>query len=261
MRRRTSDTPSFRRRLLVSLGTAVALAVAVTACGTGRDSSTSQTTPQTSTPLPTSTSSEHANRLPYPLVWQRSGGIAGFDDTLTVQADGRATLRSRGQSPVSCTVGRDVVRRLDTALRKVPPSSGQPDRTSGRPWQTSMPDELFIYLVIADRRIRSTDVTSRDPGYRELFTLMNDIFASVRSGDCRALSSMEPTAVEGSGRRLVRVTTSSHVVTSSPRHRLPERPGCVAAPGRSGGRARPAVDAGQGHRGSARMPSRVRPAR
>ncbi|MGI8717358.1 MAG: hypothetical protein ACR2JN_05960 [Lapillicoccus sp.] len=71
------------------------------------------------------TSSARTDPL-YPLTVTRSGGVAGFNDSLTVEADGRTTVTSKGAAAAgSCTIGPGALAELAKHVRTLakPPST------------------------------------------------------------------------------------------------------------------------------------------
>ncbi len=67
----------------------------------------------------------------FPVTLTRVGGIAGFDDTITVQASGATTVAGKLGAPRTCTLTPIAVARLQAALRAL--ARGVPDaKPSGR---------------------------------------------------------------------------------------------------------------------------------
>jgi hypothetical protein len=54
-----------------------------------------------------------------PLVVTRNGGFAGFDDKVVVDADGVATVSSRGKETVRCRLDKSLLTSLTTAAQQV----------------------------------------------------------------------------------------------------------------------------------------------
>lgn len=54
----------------------------------------------------------------FPLRVERIGGVAGFDEKLSIQADGSVVGRTR-QGQVSCTLDRDSLATLNAAARNI----------------------------------------------------------------------------------------------------------------------------------------------
>ena len=99
---------------------AALLVVPVAGCGTSD--------PQIPDAPPPSPPTKQAR---FPLSVQRTGGVAGFDDHLSVQADGSVLARTRtGQ--VSCTLDPAAVGVLNDAALKIG-DTDQPSPPASRP--------------------------------------------------------------------------------------------------------------------------------
>ena len=79
------------RALAVTAGVALTAAAALVSC--------------------TATGSRGGGELEFPVTVRRIGGVAGFDDTVVVAADGSTTVTRRGET-ASCSVPRDVATAL-----------------------------------------------------------------------------------------------------------------------------------------------------
>jgi hypothetical protein len=126
------------------------------------------------------TSSARTDPL-YPLTVTRSGGLAGFNDSLTVEADGRTTVTSKGAAAAgSCTIGPGALAELAKHVRTLakPPSTrvATPDHiradqvvirlmSPGLTGVVRLPDPptgdagQFVNSLVAD-------VTGANPAYR-----------------------------------------------------------------------------------------------
>lgn len=111
------------------------------------------------------------------VTLQRTGGIAGFNDRLVVDSDGKATLSSRGKEPFTCTVAPRVMSRLAVATDAAA-KSPKPKSQENKKFPTTTPDAIHLFLTIDDQRIRYQDLEDRDDSYRDVFRLMNDVLAS-----------------------------------------------------------------------------------
>jgi hypothetical protein len=111
------------------------------------------------------------------VTLQRTGGIAGFNDTLVVDSDGKATLSSRGKKPFTCTVTPRVMSQLAVAADAAS-KSRKPKSQDTKKFPTATPDAIHLYLTIDDERIRYQDLEDGDDSYRDVFQLMNDVLAS-----------------------------------------------------------------------------------
>ncbi|MEQ4205081.1 hypothetical protein ABN028_28020 [Actinopolymorpha sp. B17G11] len=172
---------SVLRRGLPCAAVTGVLVVALAACGT--EQGTSPDAQPTATTSPTESGPAMS---PSTLVLHRTGGIAGFNDKLTVEPDGTVTLTSRGKEPMTCTVNPKTKQRLDAAAQQASESPAPRARSrDGKKWATATPDELQLFLVIGDQQVQSSDLGEQDQHYRELFSVMNDILSSaaaVRAG-------------------------------------------------------------------------------
>ena len=169
-----------RRGLPCAVATGV-LVITLVACGTEQGMS-----PNARPTATTSPTESGPSMSPSTLVLHRTGGIAGFDDKLTVEPDGTVTLTSRGKEPMTCSVNPKTKQRLDAAAERASESPApQARRRDGKAWATATPDELQLFLVVGDQQIRSSDLGEQDAHYRELFAMMNDILSSaaaIRAG-------------------------------------------------------------------------------
>jgi hypothetical protein len=132
-------------RILVT-GTFV---LALAACGSGSGGSgapggatgspSSSPSPSSSTPPPRTPTAA------FPLTVTRTGGIAGFHDTVVLQADGRLEVNSRGHTS-SCRLKPEVLKDILRAVGGVPwgrltPADSKPKH----------PDDMVL-LVRSDGR-------------------------------------------------------------------------------------------------------------
>ena len=82
--------------------------------------------------------------LEFPVSVQRIGGIAAFDDTLVVAADGSTTVTRKGTTD-SCTVPREVARALARTAKEL--------RGDDRPSPTG-PDAMDVTISTRGGRAR-----------------------------------------------------------------------------------------------------------
>lgn len=71
----------------------------------------------------------------FPVMLTRVGGIAGFDDTITVQASGATMVAGKLGEPRTCTLTPTAVARLEAAVRALAggvPGHGPRGRISDR---------------------------------------------------------------------------------------------------------------------------------
>ncbi|MET9018719.1 hypothetical protein ABZV93_01925 [Actinopolymorpha sp. NPDC004070] len=113
------------------------------------------------------------------LSLHRTGGVAGFNDKLVVDADGSATLTSRGKEPFTCSVKSATMTRIAAAANraeKAPRPKAEPD--TKRKLRTPTPDAIHLYLTVGDEQVSYEDAKGADQSYRDLFDLMNDVMSS-----------------------------------------------------------------------------------
>jgi hypothetical protein len=101
------------------------------------------------------TDSQESGRHPdvYPVTIGRSGGVAGFSDTMVVEASGavRATKRS---GSITCRIDDTLVDELREATGSV---SGSASATPEHP------DDLVVVVITAQGSARATDEQLRGP--------------------------------------------------------------------------------------------------
>ncbi len=109
----------------------------------------------------------------YPLTVTRSGGVAGFNDSLTVEADGRTTVTSKGAAAAgSCTIGPGALAELAKHVRTLakPPST-----------RVATPDHIRSDQVVI--RLMSPDFTGvvrlPDPPTGDAGQFINSLVADV----------------------------------------------------------------------------------
>ncbi len=107
---------------LAALWSSVAL---VAACGT------SSSPPAPGEPGAGSSTTGTPAGPAFPLTITRTGGVAGFRDTVVVQADGASTVTSRAGGPTTCRIGSaDLVTLSDQVMALVTaPKPSAPDAT------------------------------------------------------------------------------------------------------------------------------------
>ena len=112
-------SPTARRPAAAALATLATLVAALATGACGQQASPTATPPGTAagtTSAPSGTASATGLR--------RTGGVAGFDDRLSVAADGRVTGSTRTAS-VDCAVGTETAQTLATApAPTVAPAAG-----------------------------------------------------------------------------------------------------------------------------------------
>ncbi|MBM7785983.1 hypothetical protein [Tenggerimyces flavus] len=110
-----------------------------------------------------------------PLILRRTGGFAGFNDNLTVKADGTATLVSRGNKPLTCTVEAKTFEKLNTAMQAM----GTVAAPGGKPSKTPpIADEIYLTLIVGDQTIRYQSLGDAASTWKPVFDVMNQILGS-----------------------------------------------------------------------------------
>jgi hypothetical protein len=89
-----------------------------------------------------------------PIEYQRTGGIAGCNDHLVVDAKGHARLTSR-TSHFEYDLKSDEIIRLSDTLRAANLASIPEDSVT----KLLVPDELSYRIIYASRTIRTSDTT------------------------------------------------------------------------------------------------------
>lgn len=109
----------------------------VAGCGDETGSSSPSSTPTTglsATPTPAPTPVQA-----FPLTVSRTGGFAGFDDKLVIQADGSATLTRRAQASTTCRVDQTLLASIAASATKVDWSA-----LPGKPPKVEHPDDMVV---------------------------------------------------------------------------------------------------------------------
>ena len=126
---------SRRAGQLVRIMVAGSFALTLAACGSGSGGSGgagegtgTPSGPGSSSSTPSSPASPNPAAA-FPLTITRKGGIAGFNDTLVLQADGSLQITSRGRES-TCQVKPEILKEILRAVGGVPwsrlaPSSGK----------------------------------------------------------------------------------------------------------------------------------------
>ena len=132
----------------------LATALTMSACGEPSSSAPSQSgSPAGASAKPGDTASATALR--------RSGGVAGFDDRLTVAPDGRVTGTTR-TAPVDCAVAAQVAQTLAGApAPSVAPAAGT--------------DRMTVVLLRADGAVDLGEAQGGDPLSTTARTLLDDV--------------------------------------------------------------------------------------
>ena len=134
--------------------TAVA-GLVLTGCGDesgGAGSTPSSTTPTPTAPtLPTVTQSTPVS-AGLPLTVTGSGGFAGFDDRVVLDANGIATVSSRGKQTVRCKLDPTLLATVTAAAQQVDWAALQSTKPS-----TRHPDDMIIAVTVSGKTARLED--------------------------------------------------------------------------------------------------------
>jgi len=155
----------------------LALVGALAGCGTsgsggadGSAQSPGSTTTATTTVAPTSVVGPSGAPVPSSSI-VRAGGIAGFQDTVVVAADGSVTTQTRAAAPRHCRLTTVALDALGAAAAEVPWTQLG---TAGSTTPT-IADEL----VVTVQSPTGAPVRATDPDLRELSGLASDLLADV----------------------------------------------------------------------------------
>jgi hypothetical protein len=109
----------------------------------------------------------------FPLTITRTGGIAGFSDTLVITDDGLVMVAQKGRAPWSCRLAPGTATRLRLAASEVPWPRLTPASTG-----PSFPDDL----VTTARSPAGGPVRLEDPLIGATGTVFNELVNDLRSG-------------------------------------------------------------------------------
>ncbi|WP_241995867.1 hypothetical protein [Kribbella antiqua] len=128
----------------------------LTGCGDesgGAGSTPSSTTP-TTTPTPTTPTVTQSTPVSagLPLTVTRTGGFAGFDDQVVIDADGIATVSSRGKDPVRCKLDPSLLASVTTAAQQVDWAALQSTKPT-----TKHPDDMIVAVTVSGKTARLED--------------------------------------------------------------------------------------------------------
>jgi hypothetical protein len=107
-----------------------------------------------------------------PLELRRTGGVAGFDDRLTVAPDGTATLVTRAGLRRSCPLPTDLLARVRSVAWAALPAAPEP---AGR-------SDVMRFVVDVGGRTTALDADVPPPGQAAAVDTAAALFAAV--GDC-----------------------------------------------------------------------------
>lgn len=116
----------------------------------------------------------------FPLTLRRTGGIAAYDDTVVLKANGQILVETRTIRGRSCTLASSPQRRLLVALSTLrldeapaTTSDPTPSDSSGASDETSEP----IHISVTDREARLVDLS--DPSLGEVASMVGALIADV----------------------------------------------------------------------------------
>lgn len=127
----------------------------------------------------------------FPLTLRRTGGIAGFDDTIVLRADGEVSVQTRTVHGRTCTLAgtqKQVLTALGTVrLDTQPPTTSVDLPESG---DTDFPDRISI--AVTDEHGRSIDLT--DPSLGDVANLVGALVSDVTLSSPAATKCTTPAA-------------------------------------------------------------------
>ncbi|MEV6893584.1 hypothetical protein [Kribbella sp. NPDC051137] len=133
----------------VAMCTAVA-GLVLTGCGNESGSSgTPSSTPSPTMPTVTQSAPVGAG---LPVTVARTGGIAGFDDTVQIGTDGVATVSSRGKQTLRCKLDPAFLATFTAAVEKVDWASLAATKPT-----TKHPDDMIVSVTANGKTARVED--------------------------------------------------------------------------------------------------------
>lgn len=187
---------------------ATTLALVLTACASGEPGSGGTPTPidsgeasRTFAGGPVGDATDPITGPVFPLTLHRTGGIAGYDDTVVLQADGKVLVETRTVHGRECQLTgaqqKQLLSLLST-LRLVDatggPTADSPDATLGAPGDPGTSDESpndAIVINITDHKLRPLDLS--DPSLGEVAGLVGALVADVTLSSPAATECSTPT--------------------------------------------------------------------
>lgn len=116
----------------------------------------------------------------FPLVLRRTGGIAGFDDRIELDANGRLRVETRSVHGRVCTLAGPVQRQLVTLLATLRLGVPLPETPSDQFTQVdpgTAPESDPISISVTDDRARDIDLS--DPSLGEIAGLVAGLVSDV----------------------------------------------------------------------------------
>ncbi len=118
-----------------------------------------------------STGTGTGSPMTQPLEIRRTGGIAGFDDRLTVAPDGSAALVTRGLARRSCQLPAPLLERAGAIPWGTLPNAPEPTERS----------DAMRFVVTAGERTATLDADVPPPGQEHAVETAAALFAAVES--------------------------------------------------------------------------------
>lgn len=116
----------------------------------------------------------------FPLTLRRTGGIAGFDDRIVLEANGKVLVQTRSVHGRICTLARGQQRQLVSVLatlRLGPPSSDTPSDAFTGVDPGAAPESDPITISVTDDKARQIDLS--DPSLGEIASLVGSLVSDV----------------------------------------------------------------------------------
>ncbi|MDV3220993.1 hypothetical protein [Intrasporangium sp.] len=187
---------------------ATTLALVLSACASGEAGSGASPTPidserasRTFAGGPVGDATDPVTGPVFPLTLHRTGGIAGYDDTVVLQADGKVLVETRTIHGRVCTLTGAQQKQLLSLLSTLrlvdapgPPPAGSPDATLGPPGDPGAGDDSpndAIVINITDHKLRPLDLS--DPSLGEVAGLVGALVADVTLSSPAATECSTPT--------------------------------------------------------------------
>jgi hypothetical protein len=155
----------------------------------------------------------------FPLTLRRTGGIAGFDDRIVLEADGRVRVETRSVHGRVCTLGASQQRLIVSLLETLPmqPFVAGPPSDQATTDPTVVPESDPITISVTDDRARQIDLS--DPSLGEISglvsTLVSDVTLSVPTS-ARCASTPTPSATAPATADSVAPTQTAAAAASTP---------------------------------------------
>ena len=116
----------------------------------------------------------------FPLTLRRTGGIAGFDDRIVLESNGRVLVDTRSVHGRVCTLGAPLQRQLVTllaTLRLGAPGTDLPSDQFTPLDPNAVPESDPISISVTDHQARDIDLS--DPSLGEIAGLVASVVSDV----------------------------------------------------------------------------------